>query len=332
MKNPSKNSDKDAIDKWFRPIIVYPAIMGIGTFFIFCAEYYPSIDSKIWNLYFSVSDIFSRKFLKAIGEAVFISGFVGITSEFYNKRRHEKSSIESENYLKEVALQITRETASDMAGKGILAVYKSALSEKIVNSISEYILKSPVIRLKYEITVELRRVEGKVVMLATTSYAVSNTTSNDIKHTVLFHFDKSNCTFPPFKKSVASFSLAKEKIVVTNEELEKCVITREIPIPKGGSVDIMLCISEERAAYDVVYWSMLLPCDYLSLTVITPDQNFDIEVESLHPKPMSIEPTHPNAISQLWTINEAVLPGQGVLLKWNLKDNVIHCLGNNNDI
>ena len=89
-------------------------------------------------------------------------------------------------------------------------------------------------------------------------------------------------------------------------------------------MQITLCISEERAAYDVVYWSMLLPCDYLSLTVQTPNQNFDIEVESLHPKEMSLQSSHPDAVSRTWCMNEALLPGQGVLLKWNLKIDVVY--------
>jgi hypothetical protein len=311
-----------ASDSFFlRPIFVYPSVFLLGSLFIWISPQASTL-----------SPYLSTAFLKGLGEALTISGILGLTIELYNIRRHHRSLAAMERHLRETSTEILGTVARDASADGILSVYRTRLSEAIMTAISKDILKSELTRPFYAIRLELGREDGYVFAEQTLRYGVKNQSVKSQPHTVNFRFDKSDGGMPPFDKKINLFSYqgqfldseeAMEAAGILKYEDGKLIsLDKQIDIPASDSTEVELRILEKRAEHDVLFWSSLIPGDRMSLTVTAKD-DIDVTVESLHPDDAipirSSFSTTTKFRTWKWRLNGAVLPGQGVLVRWAVR-------------
>lgn len=308
------------------PLFVYFLVIVIGAVCIFAAEHHPA--GQLALVYELFSPVLSRKFMKGFGEALVIAGIVGMTIDHYNLVRHRRSITDMEAAFSRMASDTTSAVANEASANGILSVYKTLLSEAILGAISKDVLKAELIRTYYKIELVLRR-EGECVRaIQTTDSKVSNQTMKPLKYLFAFEFDKTMEGMPPFDGKINTLTFdgvpqdPKEIEGILETANDKNVAVRtSVEIKAEKSVRIVFETSELRANYDVLFWSTLLPTDEMRLTVIVPDNDIDVVVETLHPE--SADEDVASGMSRHWVLNGAALPGQGFLVKWKVRPNVV---------
>lgn len=311
-----------------RPLFVYSMVILLGALCIASAEYHPS-GGRLALLYELFSDMLSRKFMKGFGEALIIAGIVGMTIDHYNLRRHRLSIEDMEVRFSRMAGNITATVANDVSANGIMSVYKTVLSDAILGAISKDVLKAELTRKNYNIELVLRRKDGRVKVVQTTDSEVCNQTLKSLVYPFVFMFDKTFNNMPVDGREINRFSVngkaySREQISEMSKTADSgnSMVCTDIKLDAKKSVRIVFETCELREEYDTIFWSTLLPTDQMRLTITVPDEDIDVVVETLHPEGPDEDPG--STMARRWVLNGAALPGQGFLVKWRVRQDVVH--------
>lgn len=137
-----------------RPSVVYSACFAFGTILIAASKLcFPTPEEH---------DIYSE-LIKEIGVAFIIASILGFSIEQFNKFRHEREIKKHSQYL--VGLMHRRQTEATtdfnrkVARSVIEAVYGASIPEEIISAVTRFVLQARRIRLTFEATVELHRLD-----------------------------------------------------------------------------------------------------------------------------------------------------------------------------
>lgn len=228
-----------------------------------------------------------------------------------------------------MAGNITATVANDVSANGIMSVYKTVLSDAILGAISKDVLKAELTRKNYNIELVLRRKDGRVKVVQTTDSEVCNQTLKSLVYPFVFMFDKTFNNMPVDGREINRFSVngkaySREQISEMSKTADSgnSMVCTDIKLDAKKSVRIVFETCELREEYDTIFWSTLLPTDQMRLTITVPDEDIDVVVETLHPEGPDEDPG--STMARRWVLNGAALPGQGFLVKWRVRQDVVH--------
>lgn len=321
------SSTGEARESFFaHPVFVYLVVMLGGILCIGLAEHQP--EGRLAILYQLVGDWFMRKPLKGLGEALIIAGIIGMTIDRYNLKRHRKSMKDMEMAFSHMAEGITSNVANDASAHGIMSVYKTFLSDAILRSISKDVLKADLTRKNYNIELVLRREQGRVRVTQTVDSEVSNQAWSPRTYRFAFIFDKLIGGMRAAESEVKMFSVSGKVYgepdisrMTEKSSAGNAMVRTDIEVPARKSVRIIFGTSELREEFDTIFWSTLLPTDSMQLAIIVPNSDIDVVVETLHPE--EPEEDSGSTMARKWLLNGAALPGQGFLVKWRVRPDVV---------
>lgn len=280
------------------------------------------------------ADSFLVLIAKELGMAGLIALILNVSIEWINRAKHFSQQNELLFELEKKHEDTSKRLLNDVNKQLFRTVYQRNIDAEVFAQVEKHLLMAEIMRrdFKASFTIKPFRMNGELTNLAVVDFCNSFTVQNLTDAPVTAPVVKALIDVKPAYRDQCKF----KRIKIGETIFEGAALDEKVQQVAGRNlltvrVDQVIA-ANESVPVSVEYQKLeaidylevvvtTIPADKIDLEVVDPESFFTVDAMSLHPEDEVRVTNSEREFLAQWKLDNAIFPGQGILLSWHPKAN-----------